>query len=369
MPTVLLAEDNPQLRKLLEIHLRASGYEVIPAADGAEALAKARLGPPDCILSDVLMPRLDGFKLCRALREDARLHSVPVVLVSSGVIEDADRELARHAGASHYVARTPDCGEILRALAEAVEHSADAPGETAEGALPGLRRRFLADGLEDCRRLIDAAARATLEESAARATLHRWAGIGGTLGFPQISQLAYELEHVVGQDLRPGLEDLEALFHAALRRLPAEGPLSATAPAVSPNRAEVVVADDDLTVAALVTAILKKHGIGCVIARHGREALQVIRELKPDVLVLDINMPEMDGFEVLGALRREAALRSTAVVMLTARQREADVLRGFSLGADDYVVKPFGPLELVARVKRLLRPSAAPLERSACSGY
>ena len=77
-----------------------------------------------------------------------------------------------------------------------------------------------------------------------------------------------------------------------------------------------------------------------------------IRELCPHAVVLDVNMPGMDGFQVLAAIRHAAL--PVKVIMSTARQNESDVLRGFELGADDYVVKPFNPLELVARLKRLL---------------
>ena len=73
---------------------------------------------------------------------------------------------------------------------------------------------------------------------------------------------------------------------------------------------------------------------------------------RPQVAVLDVNMPGMDGFEVLAAIRAEGI--PSRVVLLTARQQETDVIRGFTLGADDYVVKPFSPMELVARLKRLL---------------
>jgi DNA-binding response OmpR family regulator len=319
------------------------------------------------------MPRLDGFKLCRALRLDPRLHTVPVVLISSAAIQEPDRELARSAGADCYITRTPDSGEILRAVSDILAADYAASAQVPSECPPGLRHRFLTGGVAECRQFIDAVAVGGLDERTARETVHRWAGVGGTLGFPQISQLAYQIELDLentrldsSPNLRPTLEDLEALFHAALRRLPVEDTVPPEPPPVSPLRPEVVVADDDLAVAALVTAVLKKHGVACAIARHGREALHMIRELKPGVLVLDINMPEMDGFEVLAALKRDRTVSSTAVVMLTARQREADVLRGFGLGVDDYIVKPFGPMELVARVKRLLRP-ASTLGRSTCS--
>jgi DNA-binding response OmpR family regulator len=90
----------------------------------------------------------------------------------------------------------------------------------------------------------------------------------------------------------------------------------------------------------------------CRLASSGPEALEEVRMYRPPAAVLDVNMPVMDGFEVLAAIRAENI--PVRVIMLTARQQDDDVLRGFSLGADDYVVKPFSPMELVARLKRLL---------------
>jgi len=84
----------------------------------------------------------------------------------------------------------------------------------------------------------------------------------------------------------------------------------------------------------------------------GRKALEAARRWRPQVAVLDVNMPGMDGYEVLAALRAENL--PVRVMLLTARQRESDIIRGFTLGADDYVVKPFSPMELVARLKRLI---------------
>jgi DNA-binding response OmpR family regulator len=78
----------------------------------------------------------------------------------------------------------------------------------------------------------------------------------------------------------------------------------------------------------------------------------MVRDLKPQAAVLDVNMPGMDGYEVLSAIRDEE--HPVRVLLLTARQQENDILRGFTLGADDYVVKPFSPVELTARLKRLL---------------
>jgi len=114
----------------------------------------------------------------------------------------------------------------------------------------------------------------------------------------------------------------------------------------------VVIADDDVSVRTVVQATLQKYGWRCRIANNGVDALQLIRECRPHAAVLDVNMPGMDGFEVLAAIRAEQI--AVRVIVLTARQQEPDILRGFRLGSDDYVVKPFRPMELVARLNRLL---------------
>lgn len=132
----------------------------------------------------------------------------------------------------------------------------------------------------------------------------------------------------------------------------AVSPAPAPPPSGAAGRAHILIADDDPTVLALVRTAVQNFGMDCQTATDGRSAIAAIREGKPHAAVLDVNMPHMDGYEVLAAIRNEAM--PVRVVLLTARQQENDVLRGFTLGADDYIVKPFSPMELVARLKRLL---------------
>jgi len=128
---------------------------------------------------------------------------------------------------------------------------------------------------------------------------------------------------------------------------------SAESPRLSPSgKPAVVIADDDMQVLAVVRWALQSVGMECHSATTGTEALRTICDLRPHAAVLDVGMPGMDGFEVLSAIRHAAM--PVKVVMLTASQQQRDVLRGFELGADDYVVKPFHPMELAARLKRLL---------------
>ena len=144
----------------------------------------------------------------------------------------------------------------------------------------------------------------------------------------------------------------EALVRLSLAISPRPAaPLAISAAAVQ-GRPQVVIADDDPTMLALVRTALQNFGMECRTALDGPAALDLIRKGRPHAAVLDVNMPGMDGYEVLSGVRSEQI--PVRVLLLTARQQESDILRGFALGADDYVVKPFSPMELVARLKRLL---------------
>jgi DNA-binding response OmpR family regulator len=116
----------------------------------------------------------------------------------------------------------------------------------------------------------------------------------------------------------------------------------------------VLVADDEEDIRMLVTFRLKRAGYDVLEASDGEQALRLATEGSPDVAVLDVMMPKLSGFEVLGELRSNAATSELPVILLTARAQPADVERGLAAGADDYVTKPFSPEELRGRVASLL---------------
>jgi DNA-binding response OmpR family regulator len=120
------------------------------------------------------------------------------------------------------------------------------------------------------------------------------------------------------------------------------------------NKPLVVVADDDPTTTTLLNKVLQRYGMDCQTASDGEAALQLARSVNPDAMVLDVNMPYKDGFEVLSAVKKDKETSDIKVLMLTSLYQETEIIRGFGLGADDYVTKPFNPIELVARLKRLL---------------
>jgi two-component system phosphate regulon response regulator PhoB len=122
----------------------------------------------------------------------------------------------------------------------------------------------------------------------------------------------------------------------------------------------VLVVDDEPDITALVAYHLAKAGYQVTTAAGGPEALRLAEERAPDLVVLDLMLPGLSGWEVLEALRRKAETRDVGVIVLTARREEVDRIKGLSLGADDYLVKPFAPQELVLRVGAVLRRLAGP---------
>lgn len=129
--------------------------------------------------------------------------------------------------------------------------------------------------------------------------------------------------------------------------------------------ARVLVVDDERDIVALVSYHLAKAGYQVVTASTGRDALENARREQPALIVLDLMLPGISGFEVIEQLRADERTRGIAVLMLTARREEPDRIRGLSLGADDYLTKPFSPEELVLRVGAILRRArSAPTEAS-----
>jgi len=122
----------------------------------------------------------------------------------------------------------------------------------------------------------------------------------------------------------------------------------------------ILVVDDEPDITALVAYHLAKAGYRVSTAANGTEALRAAREERPDVVVLDLMLPGASGYEVLQELRRLDETKQVGVILLTSRREEADRIRGLSLGADDYLTKPFSPAELALRVSALLRRLSAP---------
>lgn len=126
---------------------------------------------------------------------------------------------------------------------------------------------------------------------------------------------------------------------------------------------KILVVEDENSIVTLLQFNLEQAGFTVVTALDGKTGLYLARKEKPDLIILDLMLPEMDGMEILKTLRQEQ--NQTPILMLTAKDEELDKILGLEMGADDYMTKPFSPREVVARVKAILRRSGQALNRSA----
>jgi DNA-binding response OmpR family regulator len=128
----------------------------------------------------------------------------------------------------------------------------------------------------------------------------------------------------------------------------------------SPARlGRILVVEDEQDVAELVRYHLSKEGYDVRVSGNGADALRQVREVRPELVLLDIMVPQLNGWEVCRRLKQDPQTRGTSVIMVTGRVEEGDKVLGFEMGADDYVTKPFSPRELLARVRAVLRRGSA----------
>lgn len=119
----------------------------------------------------------------------------------------------------------------------------------------------------------------------------------------------------------------------------------------------ILIVDDEKNIAISVDYLLRREGYQVSVAHDGEEGLRRIREDRPDLVLLDIMMPKLNGFQVCEAVRQDPELAGVRIVMLTAKGRDAEKEKGLALGADAYITKPFATRELVSQVKALLQPT------------
>ncbi len=483
---VLVVDDNVTQSNLVKFLLEEAGQNVQVAESAEKALEVLQTFVPDLILVDVQLAGRDGLEFTAELRLNPAYSATPIIALNA-CFDPSDVAKARQAGCNGSISKPIDTVSFARQVRTYLSGSnsadADVPADNAD-VLAEIRNGFIAEGVEQCDTVLK-----MLESSPGsagslmRRMVHRWATVGGTLGFPEISKYARGLEAVLASnglahtDMLRATETARRRFHAAARNeleLPIEllkglmgvrlalvnfseqeanrirstarranlqvvieqlngesvadqkaygaliinecalsaqaalrrpkwsvpavfvgsrgsleslsklplrgcdfvigpweaeellmrvhrllartGPLQPveTSSHVQKRRPLVLVADDDPDLVSLVTETLKHFGMDCDIARNGKQALDRARQHRPDAIVLDVNMIDLDGFEILKKLRNNPATEAIPVLLLTARNQESDITKGFESGADDYVIKPFQPWDLAKRLDKII---------------
>jgi CheY-like chemotaxis protein len=198
------------------------------------------------------------------------------------------------------------------------------------------------------------------EWQTAERAAHRLAGALGILGFEGAGNAARRLNRLLGSQQRPSEAHHAAELLAALRhelgRQTAPRPAESSSPVRQPltRAARVLLADDDNTIAAAVRVSLQLDGVELLHARDGAEAVRLAREQDVDLILLDLEMPVLDGFEVCRTLREDPRLSDLPIVLITAQSDRGRVQMSLAAGATDYLTKPFKVSELRQRIQTLL---------------
>ncbi len=400
--TVLLVEDEPVQRAILLAQLRALGHVAVAVATGEEAVEAARKERPDAILLDVELPGIDGYAVCQLLKADPYLAAIPVAFLSAhGTVDD--RLTGLSVGADDFMTKPIERRELALRLMhlERLRHNAGA----AEGGVLTYEmfRRDASDLLRRDRSvlaLIRTPAHQTFDVAVSVCDELRRRDLCGRYDRNHVVVLLPDLGRAAARDriaaivescrargaegVYAGLAAAEAGDARTLEQLLEEADEALAiaryenvAAAVCPDEPRdaapgavteplVLVADDDPDVVRIVDAHLATAGYRRILAFDGSEALQQIRATLPDIVVLDLMMPRLTGFDVLAGLR-DMGDRRPRIIVLSARGREDSVMRAFSLGVDDFMLKPFNPQELLARIARLLRGSGQPPRRSSAT--
>lgn len=407
---ILIVEDDEDQREVVAIHLRGAGHDIAWVASGDVVVETARAHHPSLILMDANLPGIDGYSACRLLKADPELSHIPIIFMTVRATLD-DKLVGLMLGADDYLVKPIDMAELLlriqlllarRHAKAAVREPAPASHETAEldyesfvavgreqlAILPCAlvlikvpdelshgahvvirgesRRRDLVTRYDKnhivmlMAEMPPAKAQERLEEMMAKINspgthrVHAGIAASSAAGAKSIETLLAEADEAAAQAGRSGQV---VLVSGQVVPVASDAPAPARPPEPSrsgPRRATVVLADDDPEVSRIVDAQMRAAGYKTTLAYDGEQALAAVASQRPDVLVMDMMMPKMTGFDVLTKLRQSKDYKPL-IVVLSARGREQDVTRAFELGADDYITKPFSPQELLARVARLLR--------------
>jgi two-component system cell cycle response regulator len=404
--TVLIADDDEDQHFLMSRLLHRAGFKVAVVTKGVEVVPQAQATRPAVILLDVQMPDQDGFTTARQLKGHPETAGIPLMFLTGRSTVD-DRLAGLRIGADDYVSKSVDPRELVLRVQKLCDRVPAAPAAPAAAEpqtpaaptgptlvvsrppdRPWLTRDVFHDRVRDLlirtwgALVVVRAASPTVSVGQWLAEQLRRRDLVGerdsgewTLFLPEetssglasrLTDLLDRLKLTIASPVAAGLAGatapgaaFETLFEQAdqaLAHARSRGQLlvefsHAGAAGAAPM---VLLTDDDPEVTRITDAHVRAGGYRTQLAFDGEAALQAIREQKPDAIVLDLMLPKRTGFDVLAELRQMPAPRPS-VLVLSARGREEDVTRAFALGADDYMIKPFSPQELIARLGRLLR--------------
>jgi DNA-binding response OmpR family regulator len=393
---ILVVDDDPLITRLLEARLTTPGRRVTSMTSleaARQFLAQSR---PDLILLDLFLPDGDGRTLLTEIRHTDHSVSTPVIVIS-GTEESAIAEQAMALGANQFVRKPFLADEVVARVSDILRDN-ESPA-TGRAALTASYRALLerevpisvvavvpethgpggksADGPD--RSVAAEVYSAIVDLLGPDADMVTWAegeiaivtaqdptDLGRVIDrartrlrnqqHPTVEGALVSFSAGIVSDDGRGLSDAYHRAHRFALDANMEGGDRVMSGRAVRRAGRVLLAEDDTLTAALVIHRLEREGFDVVHESDGKSALDSAVSEDFAVIILDVAMPGMNGFDILERLRTMRSLDETPIVMLTAAGGERDVVRGFDLGANDYIVKPFSPAELTARIKRFVKP-------------
>ncbi len=414
---VLIVDDDADVTALLAAKLGSTGRAVTVAHTALEAEHRLKEHPPALILLDLVLPDIDGRRLLSKWKGLPETASIPVLVLSAWASGPVRQECLS-LGADACFSKPLELEALAREVEKRLRPGEGSPAgferdlstglpnragflklfRRAELLLPGPQRVISVGLMEvDTLAVIRAsqgdgaaedilawAAKAVGRDIQPMGVLTRWEGDRLAALFPSVATdtAILTLERALGAlsteryplpqgsttrvTFSAGVTEAEegvtvevllsrATEALAEARAQGAGRIALHRKGVGRTRKTIMVVDDDELVIALVRHRLEREGFLVAPFMDGAAALAAASETNPDLMILDVKMPAMDGFELLERLRAVPAFEKTPILMLTSMGGENDVVRGLALGADDYILKPFSPVELVARVHRHMK--------------
>lgn len=380
---VLVVDDNQMNLDLLRGILRSTKLQIDTATNGEEALACMRENVYDMILLDHMMPVMDGVEALQQMRKEKLCEGVPVIVLTANAVGDA-REQYLAAGFDDYLSKPVHSRQLLATIRKYLPKQDLATEETAVG----IRESFLhslsfldtATGMEYCcnseefyREMLCSYLAADKSAEADRfyqeqnwdkyrILVHALKSTSLSIGAVAVSERAKKLEQAAKEeDIAYILENhavvmkqygelLKSLKLVLEEKQPQV--INTTEKAETEQESILVVDDDAMNLRVAEKLLSDTFRVDCV--KSGQEALDFLQKNIPNLILLDLHMPEMDGFEVIGKIKKSECLRDIPIVFLTADNDRETEIKGFREGALDFITKPFVADIMLQRIKRIL---------------
>lgn len=335
---VLVIEDNLLNLDMACELLQYGGFDTYQAEDGETGIRMARQVQPDLILMDLHMPKQDGFATTRQIKSDPTLKDIPIVAFTALAMRE-DQEKALAAGCSGVICKPIDVSHF----SETISRYMNSPGDVAgidvscvdsKPPMPTVPDTWVAASPEKT-------VGSDEPTSPDRPDFSRKEPASSVSRFGLPEQKPFSLQAA-------------SAYAAAMVSSPA-APVSLVSSAMDPGSHRILVVDDNPMNVELLKDALESMGQEVIPAYNGQNALKLVDETLPDLILLDIMMPDMDGYAVLNTLKAQPRTADIPVIFISALNRTQDMVRGFQEGTYDYITKPFKVEEVKARILSSLR--------------